>query len=174
VSVPHWIIVAAASETTDSNPFQAFQDFFSSAAWQFIVYLFFFCIAVIWLAGAFWVFKDARRRIDDPIVIGVCVATALVFGPIGWIVYAIARPSEYLSDRRVRELDMQVMEQRLNDSRCAYCGSPVREDYLVCPSCGGRLRTQCRSCRRPLAPTWRVCPYCETDTHPAAYGQDRF
>jgi predicted amidophosphoribosyltransferase len=41
----------------------------------------------------------------------------------------------------------------------------VREDYLVCPTCGRRLRTSCPSCRKPIDPQWRVCPYCEVDVH---------
>ena len=161
-------IIAAATAASDTNPFQAFTDFLSSPAWRFVVYLFYFCIVAVWLAGAFWILKDARRRIDDPIVVGVCVAAGLVFGPIAWIVYAIARPSEYVDDRRVRELDMLMMEQRLTqESHCSYCKSPVRDDYLVCPACARRLRTPCRSCRRPLEPTWHVCPYCEADASPS-------
>ncbi len=166
--MPH-AIIAAANDSTETNPFQVFTDFLASPLWQFLVYLAYFTGVAIWWAGADGVFKDWRRRFEDPIVVGVCVAAALVFGPIGWIVYAIARPSEFLADRRVRELDMQMMEQRLNGDRCSYCKTPVRDDYLVCPSCSRRLRTQCRSCRRPLEPNWRVCPYCEADTHPAAY-----
>jgi hypothetical protein len=167
--VPRLII--AQNGTTDTNPFQRVLDFFSSPAWQFLVYMFYFALIAVWLAGAFWVFKDARRRIDDKIVVAVCVAAALVFGPIAWIVYAIARPSEYIDDRRVRELDLQMMEQRLrDDSRCSFCKTPGRDDYLLCPSCGRRLRSQCPSCRRPLDPNWRVCPYCETDVHPSTAG----
>jgi RNA polymerase subunit RPABC4/transcription elongation factor Spt4 len=163
-------IIAAANDSADTNPFQAFTDFFSSPLWQFIVYLGYFMGAAVWLAGAYWIFKDARRRIEDPIVIGVCVAAGLVFGPLGWIVYAIARPSELVAEKRMRELDMQMMERTLSeDSRCPNCKAAVRDDYLVCPSCGSRLRTQCRSCRRPIEPGWRVCPYCEADTHPSTY-----
>ena len=49
-------------------------------------------LVALWLACAYWVFKDARRRIDDKIVLAVCVLTGLVFGPVGLIVYAIVRP----------------------------------------------------------------------------------
>lgn len=167
--MPHAMIAATDSSTSDANPFDQFTDFFSSPLFDFLTYMAIFALVAVWLAGAFWIFKDSRRRIDDPIVIGVCVAAGLVFGPIAWIVYAIARPAETLADRRVRELDTQILEQRLNgEERCSYCKAPVRDDYLVCPSCGRRLRTQCRSCRRPLEASWKVCPYCETDTHPAA------
>ena len=165
--MPHWILAVAAS--SDSNPFQSVLDFFKSPTWHFITLMFFFLVAVVWLSCAYWVFKDARRRVDDKIILVVCVLTGLLFGPLGLIVYAIVRPPALLADRREQELEMQMMEQRLTlESQCSYCKTPVRDDYLVCPSCGRRLRTQCRSCRRPLEPTWQVCPYCEVDTHPAA------
>ena len=108
-----WIF-AAQSTTTSSNPFQSVLDFFDSPAWHFVLLMSYFVLVVIWIAGAYWIFKDARRRIDDELIIAVCVLAGVVFGPIGWIVYAIARPPEYLADRRERELDMQMLEQQLS------------------------------------------------------------
>jgi hypothetical protein len=165
--VLHWII-AATSSTDSSNPFQPVTDFFKSPTWHFLTLMFYFLIAVLWIACAYWVFKDARRRIDDKIVIAVCVLTGIVFGPLGLIVYAIVRPPELLADRDERELEMQMMAQRLNeDSRCSFCKTPVKDDYLVCPTCGRRLRSTCGHCGKPLEPSWRVCPYCEADVHAA-------
>jgi hypothetical protein len=164
--VPHWIIAAAA--TSDSaNPFQFVTDFFKSPTWHFVTLMFYFLVVVLWLACAYWVFKDARRRIDDKIILTVAVLTGLVFGPLGLIIYAIVRPPELLADRDSRELEMQMMEQRIQEeSRCSFCKTPVR-DYLVCPTCGRRLRSTCAQCGRPLEPNWRVCPYCEADVRGA-------
>jgi hypothetical protein len=154
------------AQTTDDNPFQSITTFFQSSTWDFIVLLLYFLAVVVWLACAFWVFKDARRRIDDKIVLAVAVLTGLVFGPVGAIVYAIVRPPEYLEDVRERELEIRMMEQRLaSEERCPFCRTPTRDDYLVCPTCGRRLRTTCGSCRKPIEPHWRVCPYCEADVH---------
>jgi hypothetical protein len=166
--LPHWIIAATASSDSSSNPFQSVTDFFKSPTWHFATLMFYFLLAVLWIACAYWVFKDARRRIDDKIVIGVCVLTGIVFGPLGLIVYAIVRPPELLADRDERELEMQMMSQRLNeDTCCSFCKTPVRDDYLVCPTCGRRLRSTCTSCGKPLEPSWRVCPYCEADVRAA-------
>ena len=116
-----------------------------------------------------WVFKDARRRIEDRVILVVAVLTGLVFGPMGAIVYAIVRPPEYLDDVRERELEMRMMEQRLaSEERCPFCRTPTRDDYLVCPTCGRRLRTVCQSCHRPVDPQWRVCPYCEAEVRSGA------
>jgi len=165
--VPHWIIAAAASSDS-TNPFQFVTDFFKSPTWHFITLMFFFLVVVLWLACAYWVFKDARRRIDDKIILTVAVLTGLVFGPLGLIIYAIVRPPELLTDRDSRELEMQMMEQRVQEeSRCSFCKTPVRDDYLVCPTCARRLRSTCAQCGKPLEPSWRVCPYCEADVRGA-------
>lgn len=161
-----WPLVA---ETTNDDPLQSVTDFFDSATWDFIVLLSYFLVIVVWLACAYWVFKDARRRIDDKVVLAVAALTGLVFGPLGALVYTIVRPPEYLDDVRERELEMRMMEQRLaSEERCPFCRTPTREDYLVCPTCGRRLRTVCPSCRRPVDPQWRVCPYCEAEVHSGA------
>jgi RNA polymerase subunit RPABC4/transcription elongation factor Spt4 len=161
--LPYRSVLAA-----NDNPFQSVSDFFTSSTWDFIVRMAFVFLAAVWLACAYWVFKDARRRMDDKLLIAVAVLTGLVFGPFGLIVYAIVRPPEYLDDVRERELEVRMMEQRLSDEqRCSFCKTPVRDDYLVCPTCGRRLRTVCRSCGRPVEPQWRLCPYCEAEVHGA-------
>ena len=153
------LLIAA---TDSSDPFGSIKNFFKSSTWHFLVYMFFFFLVVLWLSCAYWVFKDARRRIDDRIIITVAVLTGLVFGPFGLFIYAILRPPEYLEDVRERELEVQMMEQRLSDvTSCPFCRTPVKDDYLVCPHCMRRLREVCSGCRRPVDPGWRICPYCE-------------
>ena len=165
--MPHWILAGAASS---SSPFQSVTDFFSSSTWHFVTLMFYFLFVVMWFACAYWVF-------DDKIILAVCILTGLVFGPLGLIVYAIVRPAELLADRREQQLELQMMEQRLGEeSRCSFCKTTVRDDYLVCPTCGRRLRTTCASCGKPIEPNWRVCPYCEADVHgamPSASVYDR-
>lgn len=131
-----------------------------SLAW----YLLWFSVVVLWLALVFWTFKDARKRIEDALIIAVAVLTSLVFPFIGTLVYGILRPSEYLADVRERELEMRAMEQELSTLRtCPNCREPVREDYLVCPKCRKTLRSMCQSCGRPLEHSWKICPYCAAE-----------
>jgi len=157
--VVDWLLVAA---NDSSDPFGSIKDFFKSSTWHFITLMFWFFVAVIWISCAFWIFKDARRRIDDKIVIAVAVLTGVVFGPFGLLVYSIVRPPEYLADAHERELEMRTMERVLADeARCPFCKTRVKDDYLVCPNCMRRLRDVCTSCRRPVDPAWKVCPYCE-------------
>jgi hypothetical protein len=153
-------LLVAATDSTD--PFGSIKSFFRSSTWHFLVLMFWFFLVVVWLSCAYWVYKDARRRIDDKVVIVVAVLTGLVFGPFGLFVYAILRPPEYLEDARERELEMRMLEQRLDgDTHCPFCKTAVKDDYLVCPHCMRRLRDVCPSCRRPIEPDWRICPYCE-------------
>ena len=73
-------------------------------------------LVVVWVALVFWTFADARRRIDDPMLVG-CATLASLFPFVGTIVYTIVRPPEYLDDVRLRELEMQAAEARLRAAR---------------------------------------------------------
>ena len=82
------------TSSADDNPFQPVLDFFGSATFEAILKLVGFLVVVLWLASAFFVFKDARRRIADPVLVAVAVATALVFPFVGVLIYTILRPPE--------------------------------------------------------------------------------
>src|SRR5919197_6001246 len=53
-------------------------DFFNSGTWQVIRNLALLFVAIFWAATAYWVYKDARRRIEDPWL----VAMATLLGAI--------------------------------------------------------------------------------------------
>ena len=144
-----------------ANPLQPVLDVYDSPWFRAGVRLLLLLVVVLWLALVLWVYKDARRRMEDPILIGVAVAAAIVFPFVGPVVYLVLRPPEYLADVRERELEIRVMERRFGGAdRCPHCKGPVEPDFVVCPACAGRLRAGCGGCGRPLDPTWRVCPYC--------------
>jgi hypothetical protein len=156
-------VILAATTSTDDNPLNGVKDFFKSGTWTAVLRLTLFFFVALWLALVFWTYKDARRRIADPILIAVAVATALVFPFVGALIYMILRPPEYLDDVRERELEIQAMEQRLGGTQaCPYCRHPIQSSFLVCPHCTNKLKSACRRCKSPLEPEWRVCPYCET------------
>jgi len=146
------------------NTFQTIQSILGSPVWGFVGKLLLFSVGILYAALVLWTFKDARKRIDDWLIIVVAVATSLVFPFIGTLVYTILRPAEYLADARERELEVQAMELELRQIRnCPNCKEPVRDDYLVCPSCRRNLRLICPSCGRPLEYGWKACPYCALD-----------
>jgi RNA polymerase subunit RPABC4/transcription elongation factor Spt4 len=144
--------------------YETIQGIITSPFWALSAYVFLFCLGVLWLALVFWTFKDARKRVDDPIIIGVAVLTSLVLPFMGTVVYAILRPAEYLAEARERELEVRAMEQELQVMRaCPSCGEIIRPDFVACPNCRRPLRSVCPSCDRVLEPGWKLCPFCGHD-----------
>ncbi|MGZ4360543.1 MAG: zinc ribbon domain-containing protein [Gaiellaceae bacterium] len=137
--------------------------FFSSSIWSAVVKLAIFAAFIFWLAIAYWVYKDARRRIEDPWLIGTSIVLGLV-PYFGAIIYMLFRPPEYLEDVRERELEIKEMESRLGrrEARCPVCQAEVDSNFVVCPICTTRLKQPCEHCKAPLEPIWQICPYCET------------
>jgi Double zinc ribbon len=125
-------------------------------------------VVVLWLATAFWTFKDARRRIGDPWLVAAATLLGLFPPFIGPIFYMFFRPPEYLQDVHERELEIKAMEQRLAqlDQRCPVCRARVEASFLVCPVCTTRLKQACASCGQPLDALWQVCPHCATPVSP--------
>jgi len=128
-----------------------------------------FVVVVLWLATAFWTFKDARRRIEEPVLVGLAALLGLVPPFLGPIIYLFFRPPEYLQDVHERQLEIQAMEERLAqlDHRCPVCRAKIDPAYLVCPVCTTRLKQACGSCGKPLDALWQLCPYCATPVPPA-------
>jgi hypothetical protein len=146
--------------------------FISSGAQHAIINGFAFFAFVLWLCLGYWTYKDARRRIEDPLFIGLSVLLALVIPFVGPFIYMLFRPPEYLEDVRERELEIKAMEDRIaaGDLRCPVCHAEADPSYLVCPVCTTKLKQACVSCGAPLEPIWQVCPYCETSIEAPAPG----
>lgn len=149
-------------------------DFFHSSTFAVARNLTLFFVVVFWLATAYWVYKDARRRIDDPWLVTMAALLGLVPPFVGPIVYLFFRPPEYLEERRERELELRLMEDRIaeHDLRCPVCRGRVDSTYLVCPVCTTRLKQACAECGAPLEPIWQACPYCAAPVPPALLDGD--
>ena len=127
-------------------------------------------LVVVWIALVAWTYLDARRRIQDPVLVA-CATGASVFPFVGTMVYAILRPPEFLEDARERQLEIRAAELRvrqLEERSCPNCGYPIERTYLRCPDCRERVNDPCESCQRPIDPRWTICPYCETPQRRAA------
>lgn len=130
---------------------------------------------VFWLATVYWVYKDARRRIEDPWLVAMATVLGAIPPFLGPLIYMLFRPPEYLDEVRERELEMLAMEERLAEHglRCPVCRGPVEASFLVCPVCTTRLKQACTECAAPLEPIWQVCPYCATPVPPGVVtGED--
>jgi len=120
-------------------------------------------VAALWLALVIWTFRDMRSRSRD---IFAQILAALVVAMLnlpGLVVYMMLRPKETLAEAYERSLEEEALLQGIEEvERCPGCGSRVRAEYLVCPSCNTKLKKSCRSCGRPIHLRWTVCPYCAT------------
>jgi hypothetical protein len=136
-----------------------------SNAFNLVVDLLILFAVVLYLSLLYWTYADARRRIADPVMIGLAVVVSLV--PfLGTLIYLILRPPEYLEDVRERELETQAAEARLHRldyQLCPHCDYPIERDFVRCPSCLRKLKERCVSCAKPLDRAWTICPYCETE-----------
>lgn len=86
-----------------------------------------------------YVYRDARRRGMNAILWALVAAVAPAL--IGLIVYLLVRGN-------------------YSDLRCPRCDAPVKEQFVVCPKCGAKLRASCPNCATPVEPDWKVCPKC--------------
>ncbi len=159
-----WLLSADTTTTSNDDFFDNVHDFFHSGTWLVIRNLAILFVAVFWLASAYWVYKDARRRIEDPWLVAMATLLGLVPPFVGPLFYLFLRPPEYLEDVRERELEIRAMEERLGRSatHCPVCRAVVEPDFLICPVCTTKLKQACVGCKAPLEPLWQVCPYCET------------
>ena len=111
-----------------SDPFQSVSDFFGSGVWTIALVLIQVFAAALWLALAYWVYQDARRRFENSGAITACVAIALIIPFLGALVYLFIRPPEYLTDAHDREL--ASLRQP-----CRRCSEPLEPHWQVCPYC---------------------------------------
>ncbi len=152
----------------------ATSNFFDSTTWAVSRNLALFFVVVFWLATAYWVYKDARRRVGDPWLVAMATLLGLVPPFVGPIIYLFFRPPESIEERRERELEIRAIEESLaqRELRCPVCRGQVDATYLVCPVCTTRLKQACTECGAPLEPIWQACPYCAAPVPPAVLTGD--
>ena len=132
-------------------------------------------LVVVYLALIAWTYLDAKRRLEDPVLIG-CATVASLFPFLGTIVYTILRPPEFLEDKRERELEIRASQLRvrqLEDASCPNCEHPVDRSLPALPELPGADQGPVRVVRQADRPPLGVCPYCETPTKAATASPQR-
>jgi len=137
---------------------------FSSGTAHTIIEVGVVMVVLFWIALGIWTYRDAKRRIEEPLLVGLATLVGLFPPFIGPFIYMLFRPPEFIADRRERELEIRAIESRLAaaDISCPVCRAQVDPSFLVCPVCTTKLKQACSSCNAPLEPMWQLCPYCET------------
>jgi hypothetical protein len=151
------------SGTILMSAFGSLHDIYHSTAFTVARNVTLFLVVLFWLGLAYWTHRDARRRIDDPWLVGTATLLGLV--PfIGPLVYLLFRPPETLAEVLTREVELSALEARITrqQPQCPVCRSPVEPQFLLCPVCTTHLKEPCAHCAAPLEPLWQACPYCRT------------
>ena len=131
----------------------AFGGLVDSSAVQVTARLLFLYLVLVWMATAWWAFRDLSRRttsLPAPFLVSglFVLATPLFFVPVA-IVYRVVRPAETLAEASERDLT----EPRSRPRRPT---PPVRRAAPRSRTTGGSARgaaTSC-SCRARGAPGW--------------------
>jgi RNA polymerase subunit RPABC4/transcription elongation factor Spt4 len=139
-------------------------------AFQLAVQLALAYLVVLWLAAAFWVFRDMRLRARSMparyvAAMGVLVATPLFF-LLAITVYRIVRPGETIQAADERLLSDEALAASVRAAACPSCGAAVGEDWNLCPWCRFRLQRPCPRCGQPASVDWDVCPWCVEELPP--------
>lgn len=125
-------------------------------------------VVVIWLAAAYWAFRDMQLRTENPILPYVAAAFIIVFSPIAFIaaviVYRIVRPQEKIGEVYERTLAEEALLAEVEAvSTCPACARRVDDAWLVCPTCRTRLKRVCPNCSRLVGLDWALCAWCGRD-----------
>ena len=153
-----------ARDLIAASGFASVHELLNSTAFEVVRNLALFLVVVFWVGLAFWVFRDARRRVDDPLLVGTATLLGLSVPYVGAVIYLLFRPPETLVDARARRVELRALETSLErrEPQCPVCRAAVAPAFLVCPVCTTHLKEPCRACKAPLEPLWQVCPYCTT------------
>lgn len=123
---------------------------------------------VLWLAAAFWAFRDLQLRTANPVLPYLAAALVILFTPVFFplavIVYRIVRPAERIGEVSERELAEEALLAEVEAVRsCPTCHRRVHEEWLLCPSCRTRLNRVCPGCGRLVGLDWSLCAWCGRD-----------
>jgi RNA polymerase subunit RPABC4/transcription elongation factor Spt4 len=142
--------------------------FFQDASVQLVLRAIAFYIVVVWLAAAYWAYRDLQTRTANPIAPYLAAALIILFTPIlfpfGILLYRILRPSETVAEANERALAEEAMLVEVESQpHCANCARRVHTEWIICPTCRNRLRRVCPNCSRLVELDWSLCAWCGKD-----------
>ena len=125
-------------------------------------------VVILWLAGAYWAFRDMQLRTDNPVMPYIAAALIVLFTPVlfpfGIVVYRIVRPQEKIGEIYERNLAEEALLAEVESIRsCPTCARRVHEEWIICPTCRTRLNRVCANCGRLVGLDWSLCAWCGRD-----------
>jgi RNA polymerase subunit RPABC4/transcription elongation factor Spt4 len=125
-------------------------------------------IVIVWLAAAYWAFRDMQLRSENPVLPYLAAALIILFTPVlflaGVIVYRIVRPQEKIGEVYERNLAEEALLAEVETIRtCPSCARRVNDEWIICPTCRTRLNRVCANCGRLVGLDWSLCAWCGKD-----------
>jgi len=153
---------------------QAVGDFFDNPVIQLGFQLVAIYWVILWIAAAYWAFRDMQGRSDNAIApylaaLFVIAFTPLLF-PLAVFTYRIVRPQERIGDVYERNLAEEAMLAEIEAiPHCPACDRRVDPNWIICPTCRTRLNRVCPNCSRLVGLDWSLCAWCgrEFERHDA-------
>jgi hypothetical protein len=123
----------------------------------------------LWIAAAWWAWRDAARRSESTPVAFIAAAWIIVSTPmllpLSLLVYLVARPQTSAAELRAESLIAALNATTLAGSACPGCESRIDAAWLRCPRCATWLSAPCESCGEWSPADLEICPYCAHEGH---------
>jgi RNA polymerase subunit RPABC4/transcription elongation factor Spt4 len=147
---------------------KALGGFFGSPPVQFAFQAIAVYLIILWLAGAYWAFRDMQQRTENPILPYVAASFIIIFTPIFFplaiFVYKIIRPHEKIGEVYERNLAEEALLAEVEAIHsCPTCARRVNDEWIICPTCRTRLNRVCPNCSRLVGLDWSLCAWCGKD-----------
>jgi len=125
-------------------------------------------IVILWLASAYWAFRDMQQRSENPVLPYLAAALIVLFTPVlflfGVIVYRIVRPHEKIGEVYERNLAEEALLAEVEALKtCPSCRRRIQDEWIICPTCRTRLNRVCANCGRLVGLDWSLCAWCGKD-----------
>jgi RNA polymerase subunit RPABC4/transcription elongation factor Spt4 len=125
-------------------------------------------LVILWLASAYWAFRDMQQRSDNAILPYLAAAGIILFTPLFFIfavwVYKIVRPHEKIGEVWERNLAEEALLAEVEAiHHCPSCERRIDDEWIICPTCRTRLNRVCPNCSRLVGLDWSLCAWCGKD-----------
>ena len=146
----------------------AIGSFFASPLVQLAIQALAVYFVLLWLAAAFWAFRDMQQRSANPILPYLAAVLIIVLTPVffiaGVIVYRIVRPHEKVGEAYERGLAEEALLAEIESiEHCPTCRRKIHDEWIICPTCRSRLKRVCPNCSRLVGTDWSLCAWCGRD-----------
>ncbi len=142
--------------------------FLGSAPVQFAFQAIGLYFVILWLAAAYWAYRDMQLRTENPLLPYLAASLIILFTPVFFplaiFVYRIIRPQEKIGEVYERTLAEEALLAEVEAVKaCPTCARRIDDEWIICPTCRTRLNRVCPNCSRLVGLEWSLCAWCGKD-----------